>query len=327
MNTLVAPLENFAIGEKTYLHAEITASETDLSVESVDGFGIGDFIAIGIIGDEITQIRQISDINDLIITLSAGVSFPHPVNTVITRLKYDKRKFYRSSTENGIYSHLSAEGSPIALAVDSTEGTQFDDSTGTSTSWYKATYFNSATLEETPLTDAIAPQPGESAYYTTLYKIRDEAGFKDNDYITSELIGRYRDEAQMEVDGFLAIAYSTPFTSVPKLVTHITTLLAAGLLLAKEYGTEADIEISKTGQRKIERAEELLTKIKTGDILLISPTGAELNKKSTVLMSGSNVYDSNNVGKGQLFNISDENFKFTDPAEPTASSDRLVSNT
>jgi hypothetical protein len=114
---------------------------------------------------------------------------------------------------------------------------------------------------------------------------------------------------------------------VPKLVTHITTLLAAGLLLAKEYGTEADIEISKTGQRKIERAEELLTKIKTGDILLISPTGAELNKKSTVLMSGSNVYDSNNVGKGQLFNISDENFKFTDPAEPTASSDRLVSNT
>lgn len=327
MLSLIAPIENFAIGQKTTLSADIVAALTVIPVTNAEGFAANDYIVLGTIGSEKTQLRQIASITGQNITVTTAFTFAQPSGTYVTRLQYNKRKFYRSATETGTFVHLSTEGSPIEIAVDSPEGTQFDDSSGAVTSWYKATYFNSELNEETDISESVASQAGESSSYTTIFKIRQEAGFENNDYLSSEIIGRYRDEAQMQVDGTLAITYATPFTSIPKLVTHITTLLAAGFLLAKEYGVEADVDISKTGQRKIDRAEELLKKIKDGDILLIAPGGAEISKNSTVMASGSNKYDESDSSKGQLFNIADENFKMTDPAEPTSSSNRLASIT
>lgn len=326
MNTLITPLEDFAIGEKTTLSADIAASIAVLPANNVAGFAANDFVIVGLVGSETSQLRQISSITDQNITLTVALSFLHAKDTPVTKVLYDKRKFYRSTTKTGTYSHLSAEGSPIPITVDSPEGTRFDDSSGTSTSWYKSTYYNSTTLSETPIADSVPAQAGEGTDYTTIFKIRQEAGFENQDYISSELINRYREEAQMQVDGALAIAYSTPFSSIPKLVTHITTLLAAGLLLAKEYGVEADVDVSKTGQRKIDRAEALLKKIIDGEILLIDSTGTLISKNSTILASGSNEYNSDG-SKGELFNRADENFKFTDPDEPTSSSARLADGT
>ena len=93
--------------------------------------------------------------------------------------------------------------------------------------------------------------------------------------------------------------------------------------VANEYGVEADVEISKTGQRKIDRAEALLEKLKNGEILLTDDSGNELSKKTTYKVSGSNSYDSSLVDKGELFNLKDENFKMTDPTKPTSAGDRI----
>jgi len=322
MQLLVAPLEEFVLGEKSTFSSDEEAGQTILSVDNNQGFTANDYVILGRIGSELSEVSQVSSTSTNSIT-TATTLFKHYSGSPIQILRYNQRKFYRSTSENGTFTHLSGEGSPVNIQVDAPEGTDFEDSSGDLSSWYKATYYNSTTTIETDISDAIAVKAGDAESYTSIFKIRQEAGFEDNDYISSELINRYREEAQMQVDGSIAIAYSLPLSTIPKMVTHITTLLAAGLLLSKEYGLEADVDVSKTGQRKIERAEELLQRIVDGKLLLIGTDGAELSKKSSYKVSGSNSYDSSIPDKGELFNLRDENFKMTDHAEPTSSGDRI----
>ena len=326
MQVLIAPLENIVLGEKTFFSAEEAAGQTVLSVENVDNFSADEYITLGEIGNETSEMRKISSTSTasgaLSITISIATSHIHYKGEVITRVRYNQRKFYRSSTEAGTYTHLSSEGSPIDIQVDNPEGTEFEDSSGISTSWYKATYYNSTSATETALSDAVAVKAGDAEHYTSIYKIKSEAGFRNNPYIVSDLVDRYRTEAEAQAEGAVIGIYSLPFSSSPKIFQHIVTLLSAGLLLSKEYGMEADVEISKTGQRKIDRAEELLEKIRDSKILLVGEDGSELSKRTDVMASNSNVYSSTVADKGELFNISDEAFKLTNPDDPLADSRR-----
>jgi len=322
MQILVAPIENHVLEELTTVKTAASIGDTSIVVQNVDGFAAGQFLIFGIIGSETAEIVRISSVSSSTLTLviTPALQHAHDVDDRIQKIRYDKRKFYRSTSKTGTYSHLSSEGSPVAIEVDNPEGTEFEDSTGVSTSWYKATYYNSYDGLESSLDDSAPAQAGDSEHYTSIYKIKDEAGFVDNSYISSETINRYRDEAEAQADSAVYGVYSLPFSSSPKMFQHIITLLAAGLLLSKEYGIEADVEISKTGQRKIERAESLLQKIADGVIVLLDSSGNELSRRTGVMASGSNTYDVDIADSGELFNLNDENFKFTDPSDPTQSS-------
>ena len=326
MQILVAPLEDIVLGEKTTLNTDEASGQSTLSVSNHQGLTTDDYIIIGEIGSETAELKKISSTSTSsgahTVTIDIVTSFEHYNDESITKVRYNQRKFYRSSTETGTYSHLSAEGSPVTIQVDAPEGTEFEDSSGTSTSWYKATYYNSTTSSESSLDDAVAVRAGDAEHYTSIYKIKSEAGFKNNPYIDSELVDRYRTEAESQAEGAVIGIYQLPFSSTPKLFQHIVTLLAAGVLLSKEYGLESDVEVSKTGQRKIERAEELLEKIRDSKILLIGENGTELSKRTDIMASSSNAYDSSIEDRGELFNLGDEHFKFTDPAEALSDSRR-----
>jgi hypothetical protein len=323
MRVLIAPTENFIFGEKTFFEEAVEAGNTELSVESAHNFKENDFIILGAIGNETTEIKQISSISaDLkTITISEETNFSHSKLTPVQATMFNKRKFYRSSEEEGTYTHLTTEGSPVDIEVDVPEGTRFEDSAGTGSSYYKATYYNDFTVTETSLDDAIAALASDAAFYTSIFKIKREAGLLENSYITGDLINGYRTEAEAQIDGMIANTYQLPLAG-SKLIQHIATLLAAGHLLSKEYGMEADTEVAKSGQRKIERAEELLEKIVAGDILLIGENGNILDRRSTFFASGSNVYSDDRADRGVLFNLEPENFKLTDPDKPLSSSVR-----
>jgi len=326
MQVLLAPTEDIVLREKTAFSANEAAAQTILSVYNPTGFTADDFVIIDELGAEIAELLQIAsvDASANTITLTTGLSRAHAKDAPITKIRYNKRKFYRSSTKTGTYSPLTSEGSPILIQVDQPEGTEFEDSTGISTSWYKATYYNSSTGDETSSDDAVPTKAGDAEHYTSIYKIRVEAGFQNNAFIGSDLIDRYRYEAEAQAEGEVIGVYQLPFSSTPRLFQHIVTLLAAGLLISKEYGLESDIDVSKTGQSKIDRAEELLGKIKDGKIILIGEDSTELSKRTDVMASCSNEYNSDKVDTGELFNISDENFNMTDPSDPLASSRRSV---
>lgn len=322
MQILVAPIEDFVLGEKTFLDADEASGQTTLTVENPQGFSTDKFVIVDTPGSEIAELLKISSSSTNTITLATSIVFAHQKNASIQVIRYNQRKFYRSSTQTGTYSHLSSEGSPVDITPDQPEGTEFEDSSGTSSSWYKSTYYNTETMTETSLADATATKAGDTEHYTSVYKIKSEAGFQNNPYIGSDLVDRYRTEAEAQAEGAVVGIYQLPFSSSPKIFQHIVTLLAGGLLLSKEYGLEADVEISKTGERKIKRAEELLEKIRNGQLLLVGENGTELSKRTDVMASGSNAYDSNVEDQGELFNLVDEHFKFTDPASPLSDSRR-----
>jgi len=328
MQVLLAPTEDIVIAEKTALSADEVSTQTILSVYNPICFTTDDFVIIDELGSEIAELRQIAsvDVSASTITLSSGINRNHTKDAPISKIRYDKRKFYRSTSQSGTYSHLLSEGSPVLIQVDQPEGTEFEDTSGNNSSWYKATYYNSKTGAETSIDDAEASKAGDAEHYTSIYKIRMESGFQNNSYIGSDLIDRYRYEAEAQVEGELVGVYQLPFASTPKMLQHIVTILAAGFLIAKEYGMESDIDISKTGQRKIDRAEELLGKIKDGKMLLVGVDGSELNKRTDVMASCSNAYDGDSVDKGEMFNLNDENFNLTDPSDPLAESRRSVEN-
>lgn len=72
---------------------------------------------------------------------------------------YDQWKIYKSSSETGTYSLLATQ--------DVTDLTYYDEA-GTSSSWYKISYYNSTTANESELSD---PIQGQSTTYTTVRKV------------------------------------------------------------------------------------------------------------------------------------------------------------
>lgn len=324
MRILVAPTENFILGEKTFFGENASSSVSTITVKNASNFKAGSFIVLGTIGNETTEIKQIDTIDEDLqsMTLVEATNFAHSKLEPIQEIRYNKRKFYRSDSEEGTFTHLSSEGSPVAIQVDIPEGTRFEDTTGTGDHYYKATYFNSHSGDESRTDDSIAAKASDVEHYTSIFKIRAEAGLLENYYITSDLIHSYRLEAEAEVEGMVANVYQLPFSYKPKILQHIVTLLAAGHLLSKEYGMEADIEISKSGERKIERANMLLEKIMEGTLLLIGEDGSAVDRRQMFYPSGSNTYDGENPEKGTLFNLEPEHFKMTDPAKPLSISRR-----
>lgn len=324
MVTLTAITEDHILSEETELASDASSSDIILTVDNNDGFSEDDYVVIGRLGNDQTELKQIGSVSDSDgITLKNGLNFTHDKNTVLTKTTYDQRKFYRASSKDGTYSHLSEEGSPVDLEVDNPRGTSFEDTTGTTTSWYKATYYNSTTSTETDLSNAIAGQAGEADHYTSIYKVKDQAGFGTNQYISDSVISDYRREAESEIDGRLAADYNVPFSTVPDIITHITTLVAAGNMLIKEYGEEADVEVSKTGQRMLDRAYGLLEKIENDIITLVDEDGNVLTESLSMLASCGNTYDSEDARTGRFFNLSDENFQGVDFDDDTGTTSTL----
>jgi len=315
MQILVAPTETSVLGELTYLDGNVSAGATSIVVENAQGFNADDYIVIERLGTEKAELKKIASINEQTITLSSALSFAHKDGIQIQKIYFNQRKFYSSSSKDGTYTLIS--GGTKDIEVDRPDGTFFEHAEGTSSTWYKATYYNETTGAETSLDDAVPCQGSQSNHYTSIYAIRRQAGFEEAYGIPDEVIADYRDEAENEFESRIATAYSTPLSSKPKIGRQIVNLLAAGNLLMKEYGMEADIEISKSGARMIERANDLIEKIVEGKIKLIDDDGNLIGTQSTQDVSGSNEFISSSWDTGELFNLGDEPLiQFKDPEHP-----------
>lgn len=88
---------------------------------------------------------------------------------------YDKIKIYSSTTQTGTYSLVSTVAIDLSQATEFSSGfTQYTDSSGTTSTWYEFSYYNSSTLVETTLSTAIQ---GGTAYLDSRIRIE----LQDND--------------------------------------------------------------------------------------------------------------------------------------------------
>jgi len=276
MRTLLAPTEEFIKLERSTIQSDATAgSDVSITIGNNDGFAETDYVAIGYQGSELCELVQINQ------AVSAGqtirvdtLKFNHKAGEPVTRYRYNKRKFYGSATETGSYTELTSEGSPKNIQVDDPQGT-YIEYTGSTYAYFKATYYNSHTTEETVVADSNAVSSDETLRYASIYAIRKHAGLAGNPFYSDARIEIKRKQAENEINSFLYSLYILPLTEVPAILGYICELLAAGYIDYEEFGSEGE------GVKWLGTARAILKSIADGKQRLIGVDGIELTQKTS----------------------------------------------
>lgn len=140
---MILKVTNYDISNaiSTVLSEAASAADTTLNVQNNSGFVNGDFLAIGEIGDEKTEMVQINGAISGAITLPVtALKFDHGTDTSVTYLKYNKVRFFRSIDSGVTYPTLAT----VDLQVDRFI-TTYDDLTAQPLYSYKSAFFNSVT--------------------------------------------------------------------------------------------------------------------------------------------------------------------------------------
>jgi phage gp36-like protein len=271
MKAFIAPTESFIKTEIGTLNADATAgSNVTLTLINNDGLAQNDYIVIGHEGSELAELELINQ------AVTAGTSvrvatlkFNHKAGEPIVRYAYNQRKFYGSLTEGGSYTELTADGSPVNIQVDDPQGTLFEY-TGSTYTYFKATYYNSTAAEETDIDDAVAVAGDQSGRYATLWDIRKHAGLAGNPFYSDVRLETKRKQAENEIKSAIMARYVLPLAEVPELISRICELLAAGYIDYEEFGKDGE------GVKWLGEARALLKAIQKGTQRLIGSDDSEL---------------------------------------------------
>lgn len=262
MKVLLAPTEDFIKRARAAITADAEAGSTMLQVPDTALFLV-EFAVLGIEGSDNAEMVSIaSGDGENTLTISA-LRNKHLADEPLTAYRYDKRKFYGSTTINGSYVELSSYGSPVDIGVNNPQGTLLEYTGSEGYAYFKATYFNSFEVVESSIADANAVSGDESTRYCSIYAIRKQTGLTNNPYITDGLLEVYRKRAENEVDSYLNARYILPLTNsqgileIPWMVENVTVLLAAGYIDYQEMGQEGP------GVKWLGEARSILKKLQT----------------------------------------------------------------
>lgn len=268
-------IESFSpanIKERTQLTAGVVEGATTLVVRSTAGYSAGDILYLGDLSREGCERVIIDSVPDsTTLTLTAPTTLAHLRFEPVTSVLGDKIRIYRAANVDGT---TPADDQFTVLAsrsIDADElSTYYTDSSGSSSYWYKFTYWNELTGAETDLDDSEAVRGDDFGHYASLSEIRKQAGFENALNLSDTVIDQQRRIAEAEINGALGGRYSVPFSPVPERIHALTIQLAAALLLANAYrGTNR-------GQEELKTARALIAAYQSGDQTLTDEDGAAI---------------------------------------------------
>ena len=300
------PPEN--IKELSTLTANSAAAQAVIVVENSDQFTADSFVLVGKVGSETGEIKKILSVTGNSVTFTSNLSFAHYVNDNVYKLDSDKARIYRATNVDG---EVPANGDFSLLTTLTLQGDQanleYTDSTGSSSYWYKYTFYNSVSLVETSLSVALASRGSNYGNYTTVSAVRNEAGLKYNKWISDADIYEKLLSSMSEVNSILIRSgYTLPLDSVPDIIENATRLLAAGYMLLKDYGPEF-AGTNKDGTAKIKQARDLLAQISKGDLVLVDVTTQEVvTRASSIRGYPDSTAEDQSPSEGRMFNIYDQ---------------------
>lgn len=278
MKTLLAVTDEYIKTGFSRLDADVVAgTNVALTLENNEGMQDTSYIVIGHEGSELAELEQINA------AVTAGtqvrvatLKFNHRKGEPVTIYRYNQRKFYGATAAGGSYSELTSYGSPKDISVDNPQGTVIEYNGIEGYTYFKATYYNSTTTEETDSGDATETAGDESTRYTTLWDIRKHAGLAGNGKYSDLRLETKRKQAENEIDSVIFSLYVLPLTEVPALLSQICELLAAGYIDYEEFGKDGE------GVKWLGEARALLTQIAQNKRRLIGADGTELTSNAKV---------------------------------------------
>lgn len=306
MKTLLAPTEDYIKLERTELAADASAgSNVTLTLKNNNGIAQNTYIVIGKEGSEKAELEQVNAaVSGNTDVQVATLKFAHKKGEPVTVYRYNQRKFYGALTKTGTYNELTTDGSPKDIQVDDPQGTILEYTQADGYLFFKATYYNSTTTDETSTSDADPVEADESKRYASIYSIRKMAGFTENPFISDGRIESKRQQAENEINSHIFTRYQLPMSEVPKLISYVCECLAAGYLHYEEFGPEGD------AVKKLGEGRGILKQIMDGKQRLLDSDFAEL-----ALVTGTNVLrglpdgteDTDDIsGNERKFKMSDE---------------------
>lgn len=189
--------------EQTFITTDAAASASSYTVESGLMFAVGEYIAVlpGGIGSpkaEINRIHTVTTPTGTTITLNANSTFAHNRGERIVYIPYNQIVIERSTDGGTNYSTLAT----IDIRVDSAE-TYYQDTTGSSSYYYRAKFYNSASTNTSQTSDAlIATGFSEGSAGQIFRAALLSLGEKiDGEVITKEFLFQALHEGRLDMDG------------------------------------------------------------------------------------------------------------------------------
>lgn len=285
----VPNFDSVNLKEVTFIDADAESGQANLTLFNETVYSAGHKVLIGNIAQENSEVGTIGNISGKSVTLAANLVNKHIRGEAFTLLFGDQIRLYRATNVDG---NAPADSAFSYLSVYAT--IQGDDATsdlvdpsGGSSYWYKTTYYNSGTGDETSLALSVAVRGGSYGKLVSVSSVREEAGLLDNRNIPDPTIAERRDQAEDEVLGALATAgYTVPLQSsngqpyVPPMVENIVRMLAAGYVMMTQYpNVEGE---SNPGKKKVDEANRILKQIQKQEITLLDASKAPLARTSQV---------------------------------------------
>jgi phage gp36-like protein len=216
-------------------------------------------------------------VDETTINLTSALALAHARYEPVTAVLGDSIHIYRAPDFNGT---VPADDQFTVLTTRTIDpdqqSTYYSDSVGSSDFWYRYTYFNPLTLEETPLTAFDAFRGDDFAHYASLAEIRNEAGFKNATNLPDSDIEQQRRAAEAEINASLSGAYTVPFNPVPEIIHTLTTQLASALLLSKAYGQ------TSSSKQLLKDARTAIDSYRLGASILTDDAGTALSNSESI---------------------------------------------
>jgi len=230
------------LGERTTLTEPALAGDEVLTVKSTEDYEVGHALYVGQLSREGCEKAVVASIDSpTAIGLVDELELSHTLFEVVTAVTGDSIHIYRAADVDGSVPGDETFSLLATRQIDPDQlSTYYRDSTGSSAFWYRFTYYNAATGDETSLQDSTPVRGDDFGHYASLSQIRSEAGFtnalnlKDND------VDQQRRAAESEINSTLAASYTVPFNPVPAAINTLTIKLAAAMLLVWAYGLTAE---------------------------------------------------------------------------------------
>lgn len=276
MKTLLASTEEFIKKGRTRVATDVSAgSAVAVTVANGADYSAHDWVVIGYEGSEQAELCSVTSVSGNVLTIATLVQ-NHSADEPVVRYRYNKRKFYGCTTATGSFTEITANGSPVTISPGDVQGAILEYTGVEGYTYFKSTYYNSYSSEESNIVDARAVLADESLRYCSIYSIKKQAGLLNNPYIIDGDIEVYRKRAENEINSYLISRYVLPLTNstgsteIPFLIENCCTLLAAGYLDYKEFGRDGE------GVKWLGEARGLLGKLQGGSQALIGSDNVQM---------------------------------------------------
>jgi hypothetical protein len=171
----------------TRISSDVAASASSSTVENNEDLTTDDYVVLGKYGEEKSEIVKLTSVTgNTTIGHTVGPVFAHAANTQVAKIPYNQIQIYRATSESGSYSLIAT----IDITPDELE-TTYNDSDGTTSSWYKTRFYNVVGTTYSDYSNALEGTGyDEDSLRSIADEILEEFGDSNSDEVSRNMVSR-----------------------------------------------------------------------------------------------------------------------------------------